>query len=64
MTTNPEPPQCTCDHTGRCGYCPSIATTATRQAQPYNSPAWRGSPPAEPRASHHPRSSYPNGSVT
>jgi hypothetical protein len=42
MATNPKPPQCTCHDTGRCGYCPGIAVTATREAQPYNSPAWQG----------------------
>ncbi|MFY1649900.1 hypothetical protein ACN27J_03265 [Solwaraspora sp. WMMB762] len=24
---------CTCDNTGRCGCCPSIAVTATREAR-------------------------------
>ncbi|WP_433530364.1 hypothetical protein ACQPYA_30725 [Micromonospora sp. CA-263727] len=36
---NPKPPQCTCHNTGRCGYCPSIAVTATREAHlPTGSP--------------------------
>jgi hypothetical protein len=64
MTTDPTPPQCTCDDTGRCGYCPSIATTATREAQPYNSLAWQGHHPLNPAPANHPRSSHPNGSLT
>lgn len=26
-------PNCTCGNQGRCGYCPSIAVTATREAR-------------------------------
>ncbi|WFE27809.1 hypothetical protein O7623_00925 [Solwaraspora sp. WMMD791] len=33
---------CTCNNTGRCGLCPSIAVTATREAQlPAGSPGQR-----------------------
>ena len=33
MAKTTRPPACTCKNTGRCGYCPSIAVTATREAQ-------------------------------
>ncbi|SCL30020.1 hypothetical protein GA0074692_2845 [Micromonospora pallida] len=28
-----QPPSCTCNNAGKCGYCPSIAVTATREAR-------------------------------
>ncbi len=33
MAKRTRPPACTCQNTGRCGYCPSIAVTATREAR-------------------------------
>lgn len=32
-TPAPKAPQCTCRNAGKCGYCPSIAISATRQGQ-------------------------------
>ncbi len=29
----PRPPQCVCADTGKCGYCPSIGTTAAREGR-------------------------------
>ena len=31
--TQTPPPSCTCGNRGRCGYCPAIAVTATREAR-------------------------------
>jgi len=33
MAHRNRPPSCTCNNSGRCGYCPSIAVTATREAR-------------------------------
>ncbi|MER7268920.1 hypothetical protein ABT344_11515 [Micromonospora carbonacea] len=33
MFKRTQPPACTCNNTGLCGYCPSIAVTATREAK-------------------------------
>ncbi len=39
MAKRTPPPACTCRNTGRCGYCPSIALTATQEARlPAGSP--------------------------
>ncbi|MEH1017851.1 hypothetical protein V6U90_32915 [Micromonospora sp. CPCC 206060] len=39
MFNRTRPPACTCNNAGTCGYCPSIAVTATREARlPAGSP--------------------------
>ncbi len=39
MAKNTRPPACTCGNRGICGYCPSVAVTATREARlPAGSP--------------------------
>jgi hypothetical protein len=43
----------TCDDTARCGYC--IAEIAWRQSQPYNSPAWQGRHPLNPKPTEEPQ---------
>lgn len=48
MSKKSRPPQCTCGDRGVCGYCPSIATTASHEAKPDNHPAWHGHHPLNP----------------
>jgi hypothetical protein len=38
-------PTCTCGNRGECGFCPSIAAVASRQARPYTDPVWTGRHP-------------------
>jgi hypothetical protein len=34
MAHRTPPPACTCNNTGRCGYCPRIAVAAMREGRP------------------------------
>jgi hypothetical protein len=43
-------PTCTCRNSGQCGYCPSIAVTATREARlPAGSPGAKAAARIEKR---------------